>query len=202
MNKAIFFVKDVLLIPNISDNIDSCLIAPEDDIISGLKILQMENFKLIVVTNQPEAALGPFAQKDLETLIGKRIRDFLEDKNILIDGFYYYHNPYEKNGKKYVVSGNCRQPEHDGMLFKAAEQLNINLSESWMIGNMLNDVETGNRSGCRTILIDNGNEKEWYLNEKRVPDLIAKNINEAANLLLVADELLLSKDTVNLLGFS
>lgn len=201
MNKAIFFLKEELLIPPISDNTNRCLTASQDHIISGLKILQKEGFKLIVVTNQPEASFEPFIQKDLEGL-GVEIRGLFKDENILMDGFYYYHYLRGKNKNKYVVSGNGAQPEQDGMLFKAAEQMDIELSESWLMGDGLNDVETGNSSGCRTILIDNGHEKEWDINENRVPDLIAKNINEAANLLLVADELLLPKDIVSMLGFS
>lgn len=172
MGKAVFFVKDVLLISNISYNTDSCLIAQEEHIICGLKILQREGFKLIVVTNQPRADFGSFTQKNIEGL-GKRTREFLENKNIQIDGFY-----------------------------RVAEQIDIELSESWIIGDRLNDVETGNRLGCRTILIDNGNEKEWDINEKRVPDLIVRSLHEAASLLLVADELLLPKDMVSMLGFS
>jgi phosphoglycolate phosphatase-like HAD superfamily hydrolase len=47
------------------------------------------------------------------------------------------------------------------MLFKAATEHDISLENSWMIGDILNDVEAGNRAGCKTVLIDNGNETEW-----------------------------------------
>jgi histidinol phosphatase-like enzyme len=47
------------------------------------------------------------------------------------------------------------------MLFNAAAEHDISLENSWMIGDILNDVEAGNRAGCKTVLIDNGNETEW-----------------------------------------
>lgn len=88
------------------------------------------------------------------------------------------------------------------MILRAAEELDIDLSQSWMAGDILNDVEAGNRAGCRTVIIDNGNETEWEINEKRVPDLIAKNINEAADLILIAEDILLPKNSeVSMLGF-
>jgi phosphoglycolate phosphatase-like HAD superfamily hydrolase len=53
-----------------------------------------------------------------------------------------------------------------------------------MIGDILHDVEAGNRAGCKSILIDNGNETEWIANEFRQPYGMEKNINEAAQLIL------------------
>jgi phosphoglycolate phosphatase-like HAD superfamily hydrolase len=66
------------------------------------------------------------------------------------------------------------------MLLQAAKDLNVDLSASFMIGDILNDVEAGKRAGCKAILIDNGNETEWILNEQRTPDLTVKNFKEAA----------------------
>ena len=66
----------------------------------------------------------------------------------------------------------------------AADQHGIDLSRSWMLGDILDDVEAGNRSGCKTVLINNGHETEWKLNDKRVPDFIAAHINQAADYIL------------------
>ncbi len=70
------------------------------------------------------------------------------------------------------------------MLLQAARDLNIDLSEAWMIGDILNDVEAGKRAGCRTILINNGNETEWQSGPWRTPDFIASNLEEAAQIIL------------------
>jgi histidinol phosphatase-like enzyme len=71
-----------------------------------------------------------------------------------------------------------------GMLLHAAEVNDIDLSASWMIGDILNDVEAGNRAGCKTVLINNGNETEWQNGEFRTPTLTCSNINEAADCIL------------------
>jgi beta-phosphoglucomutase-like phosphatase (HAD superfamily) len=52
-----------------------------------------------------------------------------------------------------------------------------------MIGDILHDVEAGHRAGCRSVLIDNGNETEWQTNELRQPDLIAPDLYSAAQLI-------------------
>jgi D-glycero-D-manno-heptose 1,7-bisphosphate phosphatase len=70
---------------------------------------------------------------------------------------------------------------------RAAADLHIELDLSWMIGDILNDMEAGNRAGCKSILIDNDNETEWCLNEFRRPLAVARTINEAANYILEAD---------------
>ena len=77
--------------------------------------------------------------------------------------------------KEYAIDCDCRKPK-PGLIYKAAKDFNIDLKKSWMIGDILNDVEAGNAAGCKTILIDNGNETEWILNAQRMPDYEAKNL--------------------------
>jgi D-glycero-D-manno-heptose 1,7-bisphosphate phosphatase len=67
-----------------------------------------------------------------------------------------------------------------GMLLRAAAEHQLDLSKSWMIGDILNDVEAGARAGCRTILIDNGNETEWLDGPCRTPSYQCETINQAA----------------------
>jgi histidinol phosphatase-like enzyme len=71
-----------------------------------------------------------------------------------------------------------------GMLLKAAWDWHINLEASWMIGDILDDVEAGNAAGCRTVLINNGNETLWELNERRSPNYMASSIDDAADYIL------------------
>jgi len=66
------------------------------------------------------------------------------------------------------------------MILRAADEHNIFLPESWMIGDILHDVEAGNRAGCHSVLINNGNETEWEMNEWRKPLYVAGNLSEAA----------------------
>jgi phosphoglycolate phosphatase-like HAD superfamily hydrolase len=66
------------------------------------------------------------------------------------------------------------------MIFRAAYQHGIDLKNSWMIGDILDDVEAGRRAGCRTVLINNGNETEWKLSGQRTPDVIEPDLLAAA----------------------
>jgi histidinol phosphatase-like enzyme len=71
------------------------------------------------------------------------------------------------------------------MLLRAATEHGVDLHLSWMIGDILDDVEAGTRAGCRTVLIDNGNETQWLRSSWRHPDLTAPDLAVAAQ--LVAD---------------
>jgi D-glycero-D-manno-heptose 1,7-bisphosphate phosphatase len=66
---------------------------------------------------------------------------------------------------------------------QAAAEHDIDLQASWMIGDILHDVEAGRRAGCRTVLIDNGNETEWELSDMRTPDLMASDLYAASQLI-------------------
>jgi phosphoglycolate phosphatase-like HAD superfamily hydrolase len=73
-------------------------------------------------------------------------------------------------------------------LRRAADDLGIDLAQSWMVGDILDDIEAGRRAGCRTVLIDNGNETEWRGGEQRRPHHVAADLHEAARLILAAAE--------------
>ena len=176
--KAVFIDKDGTLIPNIPYNIDPGRITIDDETIEGLRLLKDEGFLLIVISNQSGIAKGYFKEMDLQQVWNK-ISALLQKHEISIDAFYYC--PHEPNGivEQYAMECDCKKPL-PGMILKAAAELKIDLSQSWMIGDILNDVEAGNRAGCSTILIDNGNETEWKMSEERTPAFIAGNILEAA----------------------
>ena len=79
----------------------------------------------------------------------------------------------------------CRKPQ-PGLLWQAAHQLKIDLEQSWLIGDILDDVEAGNRATCRTVLVDNGNETEWRLGAQRRPLHFAQSLRQAARLILTS----------------
>lgn len=177
-NKAIFIDKDGTLIPDIPYNVDPARITLEKNLVGGLKSLQAIGYLLVIISNQSGIALGYFTE---DKLIGvrKKIEHLLKMEGVHLDGFYYC--PHHPHGivKEYALDCSCRKP-NTGLLLHASADLNIKLSESWMIGDILNDVEAGNRAGCQTVLIDNGNETEWLMPGERKPNFIAKTIDEAA----------------------
>ena len=182
MQKAVFLDKDGTLIKDIPFNADPNLITLESNCIKGLSMLRDKGYLLIVITNQSGIAEGYFSETDLLGVKNK-IQSLLGEFNIELDGFYFCPNHPEAVVEKYRLDCDNRKPA-PGMLLQAATDFNISLSHSWMIGDILHDIEAGNRAGCRSILIDNGNETEWLWNGVNDPVYAAPNINEAANYII------------------
>ncbi len=182
MNKAVFIDKDGTLVPDIPYNVNTKLISLTQYAAKGLKQLQQQHFLLVIISNQPGVARGFFSEHDLNP-VWATIKGLLMKEGVHIDAVYYC--PHDEHGMDgpYKKICYCRKPS-PGMLLQAAKELDISLTDSWMIGDILDDVEAGKRAGCRTILINNGNETEWMLSSLRTPDYYALNIKEAAEMIL------------------
>ncbi len=183
MQKAIFLDKDGTLIRDVPFNADPHLVVLENGVIEGLKKLSDKGYLFIIITNQSGLAHGYFTEEDLAA-VEAHISQLLQVDGITINGFYYC--PHYPGGtvKKFDAVCSCRKPM-PGLLLAAAADFDIDLSQSWMIGDILNDVEAGNRAGCGSILIDNGNETEWLTDsDERKPSFIVKNMLEAADLII------------------
>ncbi len=178
MNKAIFIDKDGTLIPDIPYNINPDLITLEEGVIEGLKLLKAQGYIFIMISNQSGVARGYFKETDLIGVKNK-VQDLLSADDIKFEDFYWSLNHPQGTVEKHAVECNFRKPK-PGLILQAAEEHQIDLKNSWMIGDILNDVEAGKRAGCQTVLIDNGNETEWISGDYRTPDYKAKNFFQAA----------------------
>lgn len=183
--RAVFLDKDGTLIPDVPYNVNPDLIKVEPETIEGIRLLRQNGFLLIVVSNQSGIAKGLFREEEL-TKVWERISSILGEHQLSIDAFYYCPHLPEAAIEKYSLHCDCRKPS-PGLIYKAAQEFDIDLTRSWMVGDILNDVEAGNRAGCRTILIDNGNETEWLMSDWRKPSGVATNIQEAAFLILQSE---------------
>jgi D-glycero-D-manno-heptose 1,7-bisphosphate phosphatase len=178
--RAIFIDKDGTLVRDVPYNVDPDLIVLEDGVREALTRLKRAGYLLIVVSNQSGIARGFFTSDSLHA-VRKRLDDLLQDTKL--DDFYFCpHHPQGEIGA-YSIECDCRKPKA-GMLFNAARDYDIDLSASWMIGDILNDVEAGKRAGCKTILIDNGNETQWIINRDRKPDFVVTNWSAIADTIL------------------
>jgi D,D-heptose 1,7-bisphosphate phosphatase len=182
MNKAVFLDKDGTLVKDVPYNVDPALISLEPYTVHALRFLQEQGYQLLMVSNQPGIALGYFSEADVHVAF-LHISKLLKKQGVGLHGFYYC--PHDPQGRQwpYAVTCSCRKPL-PGMLLQAAAEHSIDLSASWMIGDILHDVETGNQAGCRTVLLDNGHETEWDLRGKRNPTYIAHNLLEAAEIIV------------------
>jgi D,D-heptose 1,7-bisphosphate phosphatase len=179
--RAAFIDKDGTLVDDVPYNIDPARVRLSAGAVAGLRLLRRQGFKLFVVTNQPGVARGYFREAELMPLFD-HLHRVLECQDVAPDGYFYC--PHSPDGivPRYAIECECRKPLA-GMLFHAAQKHGIDLSASWMIGDILNDVECGRRAGCRTVLIDNGNETEWQWSSLRRPHLVAPDLHAAATMI-------------------
>ena len=185
-DKAIFLDRDDTLIedPGYISNPEQVKLL--DGVPEALIQLKALGYKLIVVTNQSAVAHGIITEKALGE-IHDRLKQLLAEKNAYLDRIYYC--PYHPEGvvPKYSKESDWRKPS-PGMLLKAAEEMDIDLDQSWSVGNSSRDIEAGVRAGCKTILIDlpPSHQKPIRPSAKltRVnPDYKAVNIKEAVNII-------------------
>jgi D,D-heptose 1,7-bisphosphate phosphatase len=184
MPSAIFLDKDGTLLEDVPYNIDPQRMQFTNGAEAGLRLLA-KDFHLIVVSNQSGVARGYFPEASLVG-VEQRLREMMAQCGVRLNGFYYC--PHHPNAAiaAYARRCECRKPMA-GMLLKAAHELDIDLHCSWLIGDILDDVEAGRRAGCGTVLLDNGHETQWRRSQLRSPDLIAKDLHEAAQLILCTE---------------
>lgn len=179
MLPAIFLDKDGTLLVDVPYNVDPAQMRLGDGVATGVRRLYEAGFALVVVTNQSGVARGYFAEGAIAP-VEQRLRQLL---GVPLAGFYYCPHHPEGAVARYACRCRCRKPE-PGMVRRAAADLNLNLEQSWLVGDILNDVEAGRRAGCRTVLIDNGNETEWVLNPWRLPHQTVSTFDQATDVIL------------------
>ena len=152
----------------------------------GLALLHRAGFRLIVVSNQSGVARGRFAGMALEPRASPAASGCWRTVGVALAGFYYCpHHPDGRRAADTRRSCRCRKPQ-PGLIARAAREHGIDLVRSWFVGDILDDVEAGRRAGCRTVLIDNGNETEWKRCRWRWPDSSSPDLAEAARLIVEA----------------
>jgi D,D-heptose 1,7-bisphosphate phosphatase len=183
---AIFLDKDGTLIEDVPYNVDPARMRLLPGVADGLRLVHAAGYPLVVISNQSGVARGYFSEDALPA-VEARLRELLAGAAVPLAGFYYC--PHHPRGSvvAYAVECLCRKPA-PGLLLRAASDLNLDLTRSWFIGDILNDVEAGQRAGCRTVLIDNGNETEWLPGPLREPHYTAADLHHAARLILAAEE--------------
>lgn len=180
MKPAVFLDKDGTLLVDEPYNMDPQYMRFAPGAAEGLAMLAALNWPLIVVSNQPGLALGRFDFQSLRRM-RRRLSHMFEEVGATMTAFYFC--PHDINGTvaRYAHECGCRKPA-PGLLLHAARRHDIDLPRSWMIGDILNDVEAGQHAGCSTVLIDNGNETEWVGGAMRTPHFQVSDLLQAAHL--------------------
>lgn len=126
-----------------------------DGVADAVRVINFLGYLAIVVTNQPVIARGEVTVEELADMHNK-METLLGLEGAYLDAIYYCphhpHKGYEGEIADLKIECACRKPK-PGMLLRAAEDFNIDLSESWMVGDGENDVKAGSAAGCRTALV-------------------------------------------------
>lgn len=152
----------------------------------GLRRLQAAGFQLVVITNQAGVARGYFTEEGVRRM-NQYLCEELSRLSVHVDGVYYCPHHVDGIVPELAVECDCRKPR-PGMILKAAAELDLDLPSSWFIGDILDDVEAGNRAGCRTVLIDLGTESPSPVPLRR-PHLVARDTVHALAMIATLEHL-------------
>lgn len=152
----------------------------------ALKKLQEAGFLLVVVTNQSGIARGYFSPHQVKKL-HLYMTNLLERYDVSLAGIYVCpHHPISGQGE-YLCDCECRKGK-PGMLLEAAKELNIDLSNSFMVGDKLADVQAGHAADCNTYLVKTGHGKDFESAAKIYGAAVVNDLLAAAEMILAVEE--------------
>lgn len=187
MNKAVFLDKDGTLVQNVEYNVKTEKVVLMPGVASSLKELKEEGYLLIIITNQSGIARGLFDEQAIRN-VGIYLKKLLSLWRVELDGFYFCPHHIDGKVKEFAVDCDCRKPK-PGMLYQAAFDHDIDLQNSWMIGDIIGDVQAGKQAGCRTILFSQGKEIEFIPDDDSLPDATASRWSQVSEIILRKEEL-------------
>lgn len=152
----------------------------------AIRLLNDNGWKVVVVTNQSGVARGFFSE-EMVGQVNDLMRSELAAAGARVDGVYYCPHHPSSGVAPYVVDCDCRKPK-PGLLLQAATELNIDLGQSWMVGDRYGDVAVAHAASVQSALVLTGyGRDEWEARGKiwvHQPDLVAEDLLEVARKLV------------------
>ena len=154
LSPTVFLDRDGTLIEEVGylSHLDRIALYPWS--IESVKLLNRAGFKVVVVTNQAGVARGLF-DEDFIDEAHRFLDQKFSDGGATIDKFYYCPHHPEASVEAYRCECDCRKPKA-GMLWKAAQELQLELSHSFVIGDRLSDLRLGPAVGAKSVLVRTG----------------------------------------------
>jgi D-glycero-D-manno-heptose 1,7-bisphosphate phosphatase len=178
---AIFLDKDGTVLEDLPWNVDPDRMRLAPTTPAALAVLGALGLPLVVVSNQSGVALRKFPESALDD-VRLRLAQLFERCGARLHGFLWCPHAPGNDGRPVCA---CRKPQ-PGLLRQAADRFDVDLPDSWMVGDILDDVEAGQRAGCRTILVDVGNETVWRTGPHRDPHHRVQDLVSAARVIATA----------------
>ena len=182
MQKAVFLDRDGTIIEDIGYLSDICQIRILPGAVEAIRSLNDNGFKVIIVTNQAGVARGYFTEFRANE-INEKLLQLLAGQGSIVEKIYYCPHHIDGIVEKYKKECNCRKP-NPGMILQAAKELDIDINNSFMIGDKSSDSEAGRRAGCRTIVVGGGIDHQEMEVLSQPADHIATDLLEAVKWML------------------
>lgn len=155
------------------------------NIANSIRKINESNFLCILITNKPVIARGECSFEMLNKIFCTLERHLSLSSGYLDKIYFCPHHPkigFKKEIRSLKISCNCRKPKK-GLILKAKNEMNINLTKSWMIGDTTTDIKLGKSTGMKTILLNTGFKGED--NKFKVkPNFKFNNFNTATKYIL------------------
>ena len=143
-----------------------------EDVAAGCSRLEAAGYLLVVVTNQPDSARGTQTRAVVEAIQQKMLDALPQISRVEV----CWHA-----GAKWADPCDCRKPQ-PGMVLRAAKALNIDLSQSFLVGDRWRDIDCGYRAGCQTVFIDRNYSEAL----RQPPDQTVRSFGQAVEAILQA----------------
>lgn len=160
---------------------------------AGIQALRAAGFRAVVTSNQSGVARGYFDEQAVQR-VNQRVQVLLEQAGAGLDGVYYCPHYAQGVTEPYNRDCECRKPA-PGMLLAAAQDLDLDLSQSWVVGDKAADIAFGARQGLRTVLVMTGYGRETQARGfagQEQPHRVCADLDEAARFILASGP---AKDT-------
>ena len=171
-HRAVFLDRDGVLIEDVHRLTEPSQVKVLPGVPDALARLHRADFRLVVVSNQSVVARGLATEEQV-----RGVSDFLQARltdnaGPLLDGWYFCPHHPEAEIAAYRKDCQCRKPR-PGLLLRAAAELGLDLTRSFMVGDRIIDVLAGARAGCRTVMLQTGRHLEppGATNEPHDPDI-------------------------------
>jgi D-glycero-D-manno-heptose 1,7-bisphosphate phosphatase len=186
MNKrpAIFLDRDGVIIEEVNylSHPDQVKLIP--GAAKAIQTLNTLGIPVIIVSNQAGVAKGYFPITQIP-LVHARLNHLLAQENAHADAIYYCPHHPEGSVPEYAITCKCRKPS-PGMLLEAEKNHQLDLSDSWIIGDKASDVEAGINAECKTILVKTGYGDNITSESLPSSTIIKTDLLEAVNFILLS----------------
>lgn len=174
MQKAVFLDRDGALVYDLGYLSDPEKLRILPKVVEGLEKIKSLGFLTIIISNQSGVARGYFKLKEMRLFDAKLKKILNKKQRLLDDSFYCPHHP------DFDKKCSCRKPKI-GLLKKAQKKYNLDISNSFFVGDKMKDILCGKNIGCKTILMPKNLEKLAVIEKEVKPDYIAIDLLDAAS---------------------